>query len=110
MDELDRIAAEGLAASPITEVLIEASIAGWKEFVSRSCGTRRQLRGHLPIENLDPMGVHTGDSITVAPAQTLSDVEYQRMRNAAFSCIRRVGVETGDRTCSSPSTPPPAAR
>ena len=78
------------------EILIEQSIAGWKEY------ELEVMRDHADncvvvcsIENLDPMGVHTGDSITVAPAQTLTDVEYQRMRDAAFACIRRVGVETG---------------
>ena len=95
-EELERIAAEGLAASPITEILIEASIAGWKEFELEVMRDRADNCVVIcSIENLDPMGVHTGDSITVAPAQTLSDVEYQRMRDAAFACIRRVGVETG---------------
>ncbi|HEV3354012.1 MAG TPA: carbamoyl-phosphate synthase large subunit [Acidimicrobiales bacterium] len=95
-DELRDIAAAGLAASPITEILIERSIAGWKEY------ELEVMRDHVDncvvvcsIENLDPMGVHTGDSITVAPAQTLSDVEYQHMRDAAFACIRRIGVDTG---------------
>jgi carbamoyl-phosphate synthase large subunit len=93
---LATLAAEGLAASPIAEILVERSVAGWKEFeleVMRDgadncvvvCG----------IENFDPMGVHTGDSITVAPIQTLSDVEYQAMRDDAFAVLRRVGVETG---------------
>ncbi|HEY1282663.1 MAG TPA: carbamoyl-phosphate synthase large subunit, partial [Acidimicrobiales bacterium] len=94
--EFARIAAAGLDASPIGEILIESSIAGWKEF---ELEVMRDGAGNCvvvcSIENLDPMGVHTGDSITVAPAQTLSDVEYQRMRDAAFACIRRVGVETG---------------
>ena len=95
-EELERIAAEGLAASPITEILIETSIAGWKEFELEVMRDRADNCVVIcSIENLDPMGVHTGDSITVAPAQTLSDVEYQRMRDAAFACIRRVGVETG---------------
>ena len=95
-EEFALVAAHGLDASPITEILIEKSIAGWKEY------ELEVMRDHADncviicsIENLDPMGVHTGDSITVAPAQTLSDVEYQKMRNAAFACIRRVGVETG---------------
>src|SRR5215213_6588076 len=95
-EELLRLAATGLAASPISEILIEKSIAGWKEY------ELEVMRDHADncvvvcsIENLDPMGVHTGDSITVAPAQTLSDVEYQRMRDAAFACIRRIGVDTG---------------
>jgi carbamoyl-phosphate synthase large subunit len=94
--ELERIATAGLAASPISEVLIERSIAGWKEFeleVMRDQADNCVII--CSIENFDPMGVHTGDSITVAPAQTLSDDEYQRMRDAAFACIRRIGVETG---------------
>ena len=95
-EELLRVAEAGLDASPISEILIEKSIAGWKEY------ELEVMRDHADncvivcsIENLDPMGVHTGDSVTVAPAQTLSDVEYQLMRDAAFACIRRVGVETG---------------
>jgi carbamoyl-phosphate synthase large subunit len=95
-DEMLRIATTGLAASPISEILLERSIAGWKEY------ELEVMRDHADncvivcsIENVDPMGVHTGDSITVAPAQTLSDVEYQRMRDAAFLCIRRIGVDTG---------------
>ena len=94
--EFEVRAAEGLAASPISEILIEKSIAGWKEYeleVMRDCADNCVII--CSIENVDPMGVHTGDSITVAPAQTLSDVEYQQMRDAAFACIRRVGVETG---------------
>ncbi|MBV8302812.1 MAG: carbamoyl-phosphate synthase large subunit [Acidimicrobiia bacterium] len=95
-DELRDIAAEGLAASPITEILIERSIAGWKEYELEVMRDRvDNCVVVCSIENLDPMGVHTGDSITVAPAQTLSDVEYQRMRDAAFACIRRIGVDTG---------------
>ena len=95
-EEFERVAALGLDASPISEILIEKSIKGWKEY------ELEVMRDHADncvvicsIENVDAMGVHTGDSITVAPAQTLSDVEYQEMRNAAFACIRRVGVETG---------------
>jgi carbamoyl-phosphate synthase large subunit len=95
-DELARIAATGLAASPISEILIERSIAGWKEYELEVMRDRADNCVVVcSIENLDPMGVHTGDSITVAPAQTLSDHEYQRMRDAAFACIRRIGVETG---------------
>jgi carbamoyl-phosphate synthase large subunit len=95
-DELARIAAAGLAASPISEILIERSIAGWKEYELEVMRDRADNCVVVcSIENLDPMGVHTGDSITVAPAQTLSDHEYQRMRDAAFACIRRIGVETG---------------
>ncbi len=94
--QLARVAAEGLAASPISQILIERSIAGWKEFELEVMRDRADNCVVVcSIENLDPMGVHTGDSITVAPAQTLSDVEYQAMRDDAFACIRRVGVETG---------------
>jgi carbamoyl-phosphate synthase large subunit len=92
----ERIAAGGLAASPISEILVERSIAGWKEYeleVMRDGADNCVVI--CSIENVDPMGVHTGDSITVAPAMTLSDVEYQHMRDAAFACIRRIGVETG---------------
>src|SRR3954464_12493970 len=95
-EEFERMAAFGLDASPISEILIEQSILGWKEYeleVMRDKADNQVIV--CSIENLDPMGVHTGDSITVAPAQTLSDVEYQVMRDAAFACIRRVGVETG---------------
>jgi carbamoyl-phosphate synthase large subunit len=94
--EFEHLAANGLAASPISEILIEQSIAGWKEYELEVMRDRADNCVIIcSIENLDPMGVHTGDSITVAPAQTLSDVEYQQMRDAAFACIRRVGVETG---------------
>ncbi|MDH4364014.1 MAG: carbamoyl-phosphate synthase large subunit, partial [Acidimicrobiia bacterium] len=90
------IAANGLAASPISEILIEESIAGWKEYELEVMRDRADNQVIIcSIENLDPMGVHTGDSVTVAPIQTLTDVEYQRMRDAAFACLRRVGVETG---------------
>jgi carbamoyl-phosphate synthase large subunit len=95
-EELRRLAGEGITASPIGEILVERSIAGWKEF------ELEVMRDHADncvvicsIENVDPMGVHTGDSITVAPQQTLSDVEYQEMRDDAFRVLRRVGVETG---------------
>ncbi len=95
-EELRRAAAAGLDASPISEILIERSVAGWKEYELEVMRDRADNCVVVcSIENLDPMGVHTGDSITVAPAQTLSDVEYQLMRDAAFACIRRVGVETG---------------
>ena len=94
--ELERMAAAGLAASPIGEILVEESIAGWKEFELEVMRDRADNCVVIcSIENVDPMGVHTGDSITVAPAQTLSDVEYQAIRDATFACIRRVGVETG---------------
>jgi carbamoyl-phosphate synthase large subunit len=91
-----RLAAEGLAASPVGQILVEQSIAGWKEFeleVMRDAADNCVVV--CSIENFDPMGVHTGDSITVAPAQTLTDLEYQAMRDDAFACLRRVGVETG---------------
>ncbi len=95
-DEFRTLAGRGLEASPISEILIEKSIAGWKEFELEVMRDRADNCVVIcSIENFDPMGVHTGDSVTVAPAQTLSDVEYQAMRDAAFACIRRVGVETG---------------
>jgi len=95
-EEFERIAAAGIDASPIGEILIEESIAGWKEYELEVMRDRADNCVIIcSIENVDPMGVHTGDSITVAPQQTLSDVEYQEMRDAAISCIRRVGVETG---------------
>ncbi|CAB4629075.1 MAG: carbamoyl-phosphate synthase large subunit [Actinobacteria bacterium] len=96
MEEFLKIVSDGLEASPIREILIETSIVGWKEYeleVMRDKADNCVII--CSIENFDPMGVHTGDSITVAPAQTLSDVEYQKMRDAALACIRRVGVETG---------------
>lgn len=96
LEEFRLVVATGISASPIGEVLIEKSIAGWKEYeleVMRDSADNCVII--CSIENVDPMGVHTGDSITVAPAMTLSDVEYQKMRNAALACIRRVGVETG---------------
>jgi carbamoyl-phosphate synthase large subunit len=95
-EELARLAAEGLDTSPVHEVLVERSVRGWKEFeleVMRDKADNCVVV--CSIENLDPMGVHTGDSVTVAPAQTLSDIEYQAMRDDAFACIRRVGVDTG---------------
>ncbi|MBM3638471.1 MAG: carbamoyl-phosphate synthase large subunit, partial [Actinobacteria bacterium] len=95
-EEFLKVAGNGLDASPIREILIETSIVGWKEYELEVMRDRADNCVIIcSIENFDPMGVHTGDSITVAPAQTLSDYEYQRMRDAAFACIRRVGVETG---------------
>jgi len=95
-EEFEEIVRGGLAASPIHEVLIEESILGWKEF---ELEVMRDLADNVviicSIENFDPMGVHTGDSITVAPAQTLTDREYQIMRDMAIRVIRKVGVETG---------------
>ncbi len=94
--ELVTIVSQGLELSPVGEVLVEESIEGWKEFEMEVV---RDRAGNgivvCSIENLDPMGVHTGDSITVAPAQTLSDVEYQRMRVASLAVLEKVGVETG---------------
>ena len=96
MEEFEQLASNGIDASPIKEILIETSIAGWKEYELEVMRDRMDNCVIIcSIENFDPMGVHTGDSITVAPAQTLSDVEYQQMRDAALACIRRVGVETG---------------
>ncbi|HYN86524.1 MAG TPA: carbamoyl-phosphate synthase large subunit, partial [Pyrinomonadaceae bacterium] len=95
-EEFEEIVRGGLAASPVGQVLIEESILGWKEF---ELEVMRDLADNVviicSIENFDPMGVHTGDSITVAPAQTLTDVEYQRLRDMAITIIRKVGVETG---------------
>jgi carbamoyl-phosphate synthase large subunit len=94
--QFEALAAGGLAASPVGSVLVEESVLGWKEYeleVVRD--TKDNVVIICSIENLDPMGVHTGDSITVAPAQTLTDKEYQRMRNAAIAIIREIGVETG---------------
>jgi carbamoyl-phosphate synthase large subunit len=95
-DHLRRIAGAGLDASPTTEVLLEESIIGWKEFeleLMRDCHDNVVIV--CSIENIDPMGVHTGDSVTVAPAMTLTDREYQRMRDTAIRIIRAVGVDTG---------------
>lgn len=95
-DDFDMLVGRGLDQSPTTEVLIEESIIGWKEYEMEVV---RDLDDNViivcAIENFDPMGVHTGDSITVAPAQTLSDAEYQRMRDASIDIIREIGVETG---------------
>src|SRR5881275_999569 len=95
-DELDAIAARGLDLSPVNEVLIDESLVGWKEFEMEVMRDRMDNCVVVcSIENFDPMGVHTGDSITVAPVQTLTDKEYQIMRDAAFAVIREIGVETG---------------
>ncbi|NNG37306.1 carbamoyl-phosphate synthase large subunit [Nakamurella aerolata] len=94
--DLERIAGAGLAASPVTEVLIEESVLGWKEYeleLMRDGADNAVVV--CSIENLDPMGVHTGDSVTVAPAMTLTDREYQRMRDLGFAILREVGVATG---------------
>ncbi len=95
-DDFDDLVLNGLTLSPITEVLVEESIIGWKEYemeVMRDADDNVVII--CAIENFDPMGVHTGDSITVAPAQTLTDKEYQRMRDASIAIIREIGVETG---------------
>jgi len=95
-DEFDRLIADGLAQSPISQVLIEEDLTGWKEYeLEMMRDARDNVVVVCSIENLDPMGVHTGDSITVAPALTLSDREYQRMRDAAIAIMRAVGVDTG---------------
>jgi carbamoyl-phosphate synthase large subunit len=95
-EEFEEIARNGLAASPVSQILVEESILGWKEY---ELEVMRDLNDNVviicSIENFDPMGVHTGDSITVAPAQTLTDVEYQNLRDMSIRCIRKVGVETG---------------
>jgi len=94
--EFDRIVSEGLAASPTTEVLIDESLLGWKEYEMEVVRDRADNAIIVcAIENVDPMGVHTGDSITVAPALTLTDKEYQIMRNASIAVLREIGVETG---------------
>ena len=96
VEEFKRHVEWGLAMSPVGEILIEQSVIGWKEF---ELEVMRDLRDNVvivcPIENLDPMGIHTGDSITVAPAMTLTDKEYQVMRDAAVRIIREIGVDTG---------------
>ena len=96
MEEFTRIVAHGLEMSPTTEVLLEESVLGWKEFEMEVIRDRNDNCIIVcSIENLDPMGVHTGDSITVAPAQTLTDKEYQQMRDASIDVLRKIGVETG---------------
>lgn len=95
-DKFPEAVSSALDLSPISEILIEESVLGWKEFeleVMRDCADNCVVI--CSLENFDPMGVHTGDSITVSPAQTLTDKEYQRMRIMAFQCIRAIGVETG---------------
>src|SRR6187551_2752970 len=96
VEEFETIVQRGLDASPVTEVLIEQSVIGWKEY---ELEVMRDKNDNVviicSIENMDAMGVHTGDSITVAPVQTLTDKEYQRMRDASIAIIRAVGVETG---------------
>ena len=94
--EFEEICARGLDLSPVSEILIEESLIGWKEFEMEVMRDRADNCVVIcSIENIDPMGVHTGDSITVAPIQTLTDREYQAMRDASFAVIREIGVETG---------------
>jgi carbamoyl-phosphate synthase large subunit len=95
-EDLESLAEQGLAASLKTEVMLEESVLGWKEFELEVMRDKKDNAVIIcSIENLDPMGVHTGDSVTVAPAQTLTDVEYQKMRNASLDIMREIGVETG---------------
>jgi len=96
IDEFKELAQKGLEASPINEILIEESLLGWKEYEMEVIrDSRDNCIIVCSIENLDPMGVHTGDSITIAPALTLTDKEYQRMRDASFAILREIGVDTG---------------
>ena len=94
--QFDEIANSGLYSSPISEILIEESVAGWKEYEMEVVRDRNDNCIIIcSIENIDPMGIHTGDSITIAPALTLTDKEFQIMRNASIACLREIGVETG---------------
>ena len=96
VEEFHELVEKGLSASPISEVLIEESLLGWKEYEMEVVRDGKDNAIIIcSIENLDPMGVHTGDSITVAPAQTLTDKEYQKMRNWSIQCLRKIGVDTG---------------
>ncbi|MDX2224896.1 MAG: carbamoyl phosphate synthase large subunit, partial [Rhodospirillaceae bacterium] len=95
-EEFEAIVGTGLAASPVKSVLVEESVLGWKEFEMEVVRDRKDNCIIIcSIENVDPMGIHTGDSITVAPALTLTDKEYQVMRNASIACLREIGVDTG---------------
>jgi carbamoyl-phosphate synthase large subunit len=108
--EFRQIVEHGLRLSPVGSVLIEESVLGWKEYELEVVRDRADNCIIIcSIENIDPMGIHTGDSITVAPAMTLSDKEYQQMRRAAFQILRAIGVDTGDRTFNSRLTPKLAA-
>jgi len=108
--KFEEFAARGLEYSPVSEILIEESVLGWKEY---ELEVMRDKADNVvivcSIENFDPMGVHTGDSITVAPAQTLTDKEYQLMRDAAIAIIRAVGVETGGSNIQFAVDPSPGA-
>ena len=95
-EDFERICRTGLDASPVRQILIDESLLGWKEFEMEVVRDKRDNCIIVcSIENIDPMGVHTGDSITVAPALTLTDKEYQMMRNASIAVLREIGVETG---------------
>lgn len=95
-DDFERIAKSGLDASPVSQILVEESVLGWKEFEMEVVRDKADNAIIIcSIENIDPMGIHTGDSITVAPALTLTDKEYQKMRNASLAVLRGIGVETG---------------
>src|SRR6185369_14302321 len=95
-EQLERLAGAGLKASPVHEVLVEESVLGWKEYELELMRDRHDnVVVVCSIENIDPMGVHTGDSVTVAPAMTLTDREYQRMRDVGIAVLREVGVDTG---------------
>jgi carbamoyl-phosphate synthase large subunit len=100
VDEFEEIVGRGLSLSMNSEILVEESLVGWKEFEME---VMRDAKDNVviicSIENLDPMGVHTGDSITVAPAQTLTDREYQNMRNASITIMREIGIECGGSNC-----------
>src|SRR5690606_22344074 len=95
-EEFEEIDRRGLELSPVHEILVEESVLGWKEFEMEVVRDKADNCIIVcSIENLDPMGVHTGDSITVAPAQTLTDKEYQRLRDASIAVLRKIGVDTG---------------
>lgn len=96
MEEFKKLAEIGIEASPINEIEIMESMLGWKEYEMEVIRDRKDNCIIVcSIENLDPMGVHTGDSVTIAPALTLTDKEYQDMRNASFAILREIGVDTG---------------
>ena len=110
VDEFEDIVSRGLSLSMNSEILVEESLVGWKEFEME---VMRDVKDNVvivcSIENLDPMGVHTGDSVTVAPSQTLTDREYQNLRNASIAIMREIGVETGGSNCQFAIDPRPGA-
>ncbi len=109
-DDYEAIVKSGLEASPVAQVLVDQSLLGWKEYEMEVVRDKADNAIIVcSIENVDPMGVHTGDSITVAPALTLTDKEYQIMRNGSIAVLREIGVETGGSNVSGRSTPPTAA-